>query len=136
MTHTETILISIIPLILTTLGFLGRYLVNRIRTQWAQNVLRRLGHLAELIVLDVYRTYTEMIKLGRADGTLTIDERKEARSKALTKLEEHLSFETLGKALGILDLGGDPKLHAATVLERAYVGLQSLGIVPRSSVNP
>lgn len=133
----ELWILSLIPGVVGVLAMLGRWLLGRIRATWARNVLYKLGRLAELIVLEVSQTYTEAIKLASEDGRLTAEERAAARRLALDELRSRLSFAELAKALATLGEPGTPDLVAAAALEKAHAGLQSIGVVPRSTpANP
>jgi hypothetical protein len=58
-------------------------------------IFEELGAHARDIVQEVWQTYVEGIKLGRADGYLTTIERTHARDLAIEKLKERLSLKAL-----------------------------------------
>lgn len=79
----------------------GGWLVVRLglAARWRE-LVKELGAHARDVVLEVWQTYVEAIKAGRADGRLTEEEKRQARDLAMKKLRERLGWKKL------LALGG------------------------------
>ncbi len=81
----------------------------------------RLLTLAERCVVLIHHNYVEELKRGREDGKLTVEEAREARQRALTRLITELREN----APEFLDHYVTPEL--LTAIEKAHAWLQSSG---------
>lgn len=68
------------------------------------DALKSVGIKARDVVMETYQTYVEAIKEGRADGTLTSDEKREALRRAKAKLMERLTWREAALLAGGLVL--------------------------------
>lgn len=128
-------------------GVLGsRYVWGRISLAWARTLAQRAyGELTDA-VLEVWQTYVSELTKGRADGTLTADEKAEAKRRAIAIAKANLGpkgLARLARALGFGSLfGGDPakadgwlgsKVETAVAtLKRA--GYMTKGLAPSAAL--
>ncbi len=86
---------------LALLALAGAWVLRHVTlsARW-RSLLEELGAHSKDVVQEVFQTYVEAIKAGRADGQLTDAEKNRARDMAIAKLRERLSWSKL------LQLGG------------------------------
>jgi hypothetical protein len=90
---------------------LARLLAGYVKNQRIVGVLNRLGGLVHDVVAEVTQTFVEELKRGRADGKLTIVERKEAKRRALMALKQYLGSRGIAELLRVIGLP-EPALDA------------------------
>jgi hypothetical protein len=109
-------------------GFLLKIVHKHLKWKRGAEMLSRLGDLAARAVVAVHAEYTAVIREGRADGTLTVEERAEAKRRALGKLKEYCGFDDLAYVVG-----SAPRAEVAMsdAVESALVAAKAAGVVPR-----
>lgn len=121
----STILAALLPL----LGGAALALARR-HLRWRRGVeaLQRLGDLAARAVVAVHAEYVATIRLGRADGVLTDEEKAEAKRRALGKLREYAGWDDI-----MYVVGSAPRAEVALsdAVEASLEGAKAAGVVPR-----
>ena len=121
-------------------GILGtRYLWSKISIDWARGVAQRA--YSELIdaVLEVWQTYVSEIIKDRADGTLTDEEKAEAKQRALDIAKSNLGAKGLARLARALGFGSLVHTDTSQTLswlgskvETAVAGLKSAGVINKT----
>jgi hypothetical protein len=82
--------------ILALLGAAATWLLVRVGASAAwRSLVTELGAHARDVVLEVWQTYVEALKEGRADGKLTDQEKRIAKERAVAKLRARLGWRKL-----------------------------------------
>jgi len=80
-------------------GWLGRmivvHLLSRVGNEFLRALLGRAWEEARLVLDDAYKAYTLQMMRAKADGTVTEDERAEAKKLALDAAKQHLGWRML-----------------------------------------
>lgn len=105
-------------------GALVARLVVSIKSGYVQGVVQRAYAEVRDAVLMVHQTYVSEITAGKADGTLTDEEKAKAKADAIAAAKSYIGvkgLEALGRVLG-LDvsgvegwLGGKVEAHVAAL---------------------
>jgi hypothetical protein len=80
------------------LAVMAAWVWKRIRIQVVRDVLERAWTEIVASALQVWQTYVQAIKEGRADGKLTPEEATEARRRALDAFKRNFGLAALAKA--------------------------------------
>lgn len=113
-------------------ALLGKYVWQKVGQEYLRGVLERAMFEINAAVLDVSQTYADGLKAGRADGTLTSEEKGLAKRMAIAKAKENLGakgLERLGRILGTgeaVERWLSNKVEAAVRASKPTVAISSL----------
>jgi hypothetical protein len=82
----------------------GKLLTRWMKAGYLRDTLTRLMFEMKAAVLEVHQVYVSEISRGRADGTLTPEEKAEAKNRAMAVLKANIGkkgLARLAKVLGI-----------------------------------
>lgn len=98
------------PILLSALTWAAAKLAEFVRAkaqnEYLKGVLVRLDDAVFTAVKDMQQTVVSAIKEASADGTITADEKKQIKDKALASVKSHLGTKGLVELAKILGLEG------------------------------
>lgn len=126
---------------LTALGtLLSSYVFVLVRAGYVRETLQRAWVEVQGAVLEVSQTYADEIKRASADGTLTDDEKREARTMAVEIAKSNLGkrgLSRLGRVLGLdVDKWLVSKTEQAVKLTKAAAGAAGIALPEFSTIPP
>lgn len=138
----EDIIIAILGLFGTVImGFFTKALASavgllssKVRNETLRGIVERLDDLVLKVVNEVYQTYVREIKNAREDGTLTEEEKAEAKRIAIAKLKEYLGPKGLTELHWLVTGNADDFL--STLIENTVVQTSPWRDVRQTSDKP
>jgi hypothetical protein len=85
-------------------GLLGKWLLGKISNDTAQKYIGRALDEVYDAVGEVYQTFTKSLKASNADGKLTNDEKKIAKSLALATAKANIGVKGIARLSRILGI--------------------------------
>jgi len=121
--------------LLSLLSVAGAYLValvrQKLKSELAAGVMKRLGFAARAAVKAVYQEYVQALKESNADGKLTDAEMAEAKARAIAKAKGLLNLGELIKLFSLPKDGVDHFIGEA--IETAIGEVRSEVVKPSSN---
>lgn len=125
----ETVIAVILGLFSVAGTILGAL---HVKSTWVQSMLARLIHEADAAVREVAQTYTDELVKASIDGSLTDEEKREARRRAVATLKANLGTKGWHRLMRILGIE-DEERYAVTQVEaavnRAKTSAQNVTVV-------